>query len=341
LPIYYPGTVDAAGASVIDVLPGVDFSGIDFRIAETFAVRVRGHLTNGVTGQPMSVLGTSLNLVPRRGTVATGSSQRGTASVNGAFEFEFRHMAPGAYDLVATANAANGVRLAASQPIDVANGNIDDLNLTLQPQLSIGGRVAIENMQPNGENQSLAGIRVELRREPYTPELLIILPNVAPDGTFAFSGVTPGDYRLKVETRGFKGYIKSARFGGVDALNPPFRIDGPGQIDIVIGLTAGSLEAVALDETQKVFPDATVVLIPDPPRRERFDLYAAAAGPSGRVRFTGLAPGDYKLFAWDDVPADAWQDPDFIRAFEDRGRPVHITEGSNETIQLNVLKGTR
>jgi hypothetical protein len=160
-----------------------------------------------------------------------------------------------------------------------------------------------------------------------------------PDGTFSFAGVTPGDYRLKVETRGLKSYIKSARFGAVDALNPPFRIDGPGQFDIVIGINSGSLEAVALDEKQNPFPDATVVLVPDPPRRERFDLYAAGADASGRVRLSGLAPGDYKVFAWDDVQADAWQDPDFIRRYEDRGKPVHISEGSNELIQLNVLKG--
>src|SRR5262249_7655133 len=157
---------------------------------------------------------------------------------------------------------------------DISNKDIEDITLTLQPQLSINGRVEVENFQPNGD-VNLSGIRVELRREPYTPELLIVLPNVMPDGTFTLGGVTPGDYRLKVETRGLKGYIKSALFGAVDALNPPFHIDGPGQFDLVIGISSGSLEAVALDEKQNPFPDATVVLVPDPPRRERFDLYAA------------------------------------------------------------------
>jgi uncharacterized surface anchored protein len=289
---------------------------------------------NGVTGQAISAATASINLVPRRGTIATGSSQRGSVVGNG--NFEFRHMAPGSYDLVATSNSG-GVRLAAAQPLDISNNDIENITLTLQPQLSINGRIAVENFPPDAFN--LSSIRVELRREPYTPELLVILPNVLPDGTFTFSGVTPGDYRLKVETRGLTGYIKSARFGGIDALNPPFRIDGPGQFDIVIGLNSGSLEAVALDEKQQPFPDATVVLIPDPPRRERFDLYAASSGATGRVRLTGLAPGDYKLFAWDDVQADAWQDPEFIRRYEDRGKPIHVSEGSAESVQLNVLNG--
>jgi hypothetical protein len=199
--------------------------------------------------------------------------------------------------------------------------------------------MSIENMQPDSPNLNLSGVRVELRREPFTPELLVVLPTVAADGSFTVAGVTPGDYRLRIETRGFKGYIKSARYGAIDALNPPFAIHGPGQFDIVIGLNAGALDVVVLDETQKPFPDGTVVLIPDPPRRQRFDLYyAEGSDASGRIRFEGLAPGDYRIFAWDDVPTDAWEDPDFIRFYEDRGRPVRVSEGSRESIEMKLIR---
>src|SRR5256885_4666534 len=113
-------------------------------------------------------------------------------------------MAPGSYDLVAIANGA-GVRLAGSQPLDISNRDIEGITLTLQPQLSVSGKISIENLQTTGNALNLGGIRVELRHEPYTPELLVVLPTISPDGTFTFSAVTPGDYRLKVETRGFKG----------------------------------------------------------------------------------------------------------------------------------------
>jgi hypothetical protein len=247
-------------------------------------------------------------------------------------------MAPGSYDVVATASSASG-RLAASAPIDISSRDIDNMTLVLQSQLSITGKVSIENMQPDLPNLNLSGVRVELRREPFTPELLVVLPTVAADGSFTVAGVTPGEYRLKIETRGFKGYIKSARYGAIDALNPPFAIHGPGQFDIVIGLNAGALDVVVLDEMQKPFPDATVVLIPDPPRRQRFDLYyAEGSDASGRIRFEGLAPGDYRIFAWDDVPTDAWEDPDFIGFYEDRGRPVRVSEGSRDSIELKLIR---
>ena len=268
LPVYFPGTTDASTATQIDLAGGVNLTGVDLQIAETRAVRVRGRVTNGLTGQP--AIGAAITLVPRRGTSATGSSQRAAVAAGGAFEF--RHMAPGSYDLVASISAVGG-RLVAHLPVLVGSSDIDNVGLVLQPQLMINGRISIENLQSGATALSMNGIRVELRREPFTPELLVLLPSVAADGTFSLSGVTPGDYRLKVGLAGLGGYIKAARLGTVDALNPPFHIDALVSLDIVVSLNSGSLDGAVLDDMQKPFQDATIVLIPDPPRRQRFDLY--------------------------------------------------------------------
>jgi len=345
LPVYYPGTTDASAASTIDLPPGVNLTGVDLMLTETRAVRVFGRVVNGVTGQPIATP-TMITLVPRRGTVATGSLQRANAAPAGPVAirgtFEFRHMAPASYDLVASVSSG-AEKLAASLPIDVGGNDIDNLTLVLQPQISLNGRITFDNLQFDSAAMNLNSFRVELRREPFIPELLILLPTISSDGTFSLSGVTPGDYRLKVTSNSsLKSYVKAARFGGIDALNPPFHIDGPGQLDIVMSLNAGSVDAMILDDAQKPFYDATVVLVPDPPRRQRFDLYyAEGSDATGRARFAGVAPGDYKMFAWDDVPGDSWQDPDFIRLYEDRGKPVHVSEGSSENVELRVLPGRR
>ena len=332
LPVYYPGTTDPAAASPIDVPPGIEFTGVDLRLVDSRAVRVSGSVVNGMTSQP--AVGTALMLLPRRGTIATGSSLRAAASTSGSFEF--RDMAPGSYELVASAPNSPEGRIAASASVEVGRGDVDNVTLVLEPQLSINGRITIDSL--DSANFNLQGIRVELRREPYTPELLIVLPSVGADGTFTFADVTPGDYRLKVDTPGLKSYVKAARFGAIDALNPPFHIGGPGQFDIIIGLNAGSVDAVVLDDSQKPLPGATAVLVPDPPRRQRFDLYyPSGSDTSGRLHLDGIAPGDYRLFAWQDVPADAWQDPDFLRLYEDRGRPMHIGEGSREKVELRLI----
>jgi len=332
LPVYYPGTTDAGAASTIDLPPGIEFTGVDLRVVDSRAVRVVGRVMNGISGEP--AMGAALMLLPRRGTVATGSSLRATASSTGSFEF--RNMSPGSYELIASAPNLPEGRVAASASVEIGSADVDNVTLVLQPQLLLNGRVAIDTF--DYANFNLRGIRVGLRREPYTPELLILLPTVAADGTFTFAGVTPGDYRLNVNAAGLRGYIKSARFGSIDALNTPFHIDGPGQFDITISLNAGSVDVLVRDDSQKPFSGATVVLVPDPPRRQRFDLYyAVTSDTSGRFHVDSVAPGDYRLFAWEDVRADAWQDPDFIRLYEDRGKPMRIGEGSKENVELRLI----
>jgi hypothetical protein len=38
----------------------------------------------------------------------------------------------------------------------------------------------------------------------------------------------------------------------------------------------------------------------------------------------GMPPGNYQLFAWDDVEPDAWFDPDFLRPIESRAASVKL-----------------
>jgi hypothetical protein len=85
-------------------------------------------------------------------------------------------------------------------------------------------------------------------------------------------------------------------------------------------------------------PNITVALVPNAPRRERADLYKqATTSLSGQFRMSGIAPGDYKVFAWEDVPNSAWQHPDFMKTYETRGTPLHIEEGSNESRQITAI----
>jgi len=206
----------------------------------------------------------------------------------------------------------------------------------LQPQITLTGKISVENQSTPVVD--LSRVRVELRRQPFTQELLIVLPNIAPDGTFTVLGVTPGEYELKVNA-GTAAYMKSARFGAIDALNPPFHVEaGVGQLDILISTNGGTLDAAVLDSNMSPIPEATVVLAPEPPLRNRMDLYDVKETDSaGRAHLADIAPGDYRIFAWDEIPADAWQDPDFIRPYESRGKLVHVSEGQISGVQLELI----
>ena len=91
-------------------------------------------------------------------------------------------------------------------------------------------------------------------------------------------------------------------------------------------------------QEQNPVSGALVVLVPDPPHREREEMYSMKATDAfGRFSLLGLPPGDFKLFAWETVQGTNYTDPDFFKAFEDRGTPVHIEERQQQTVQLEVI----
>src|SRR5262249_28126719 len=135
-------------------------------------------------------------------------------------------------------------------------------------------------------------------------------------------------------------YVKSMRLGNADVLNNGLHLSGPpqGLLEIVIGANAGNIEGSVLNDRQQAMANETVVLVPDQRLRQRSDLYkVVSTDSSGRFRMQNVTPGDYKLFALENVESGAWQDPAFIAAYEGAGRPIHIYEGTSENVQLQVI----
>ncbi|MDR3703656.1 MAG: hypothetical protein P4L56_28670 [Candidatus Sulfopaludibacter sp.] len=73
--------------------------------------------------------------------------------------------------------------------------------------------------------------------------------------------------------------------------------------------------------------------------RSRFDsFHNATTDQYGRYRFENIRPGEYKLFAWDDVEPYGWFDPEFLKVFEARGESITLPAGGHSTTQLHTLR---
>jgi hypothetical protein len=143
------------------------------------------------------------------------------------------------------------------------------------------------------------------------------------DGTFRFDSVTSGRYRIAVAAQG-GAYVENALYSGADALNVPIQIDRDGDaIHLWIGFAAGRIDAV-VEHAGQAFPNARVLLAPA--TRTRFDLFKTASSDrDGRVSFSNVPPGSYKLFAWESLARiNAYRNPRFLEPFESYGRPIAV-----------------
>jgi hypothetical protein len=110
-------------------------------------------------------------------------------------------------------------------------------------------------------------------------------------------------------------------------------------LEIVVSGKTGTVGGSATDDKGAPAAGVTIVLVPqNPKRRERADWYrTATTDPNGKFSMAGAPPGDYKLFAWEDVEGSAWLDPEFLRPVENQGKPITVREGGSETVQLKTV----
>jgi hypothetical protein len=160
----------------------------------------------------------------------------------------------------------------------------------------------------------------------------------ATDGTFTIPRITPGEYRLFVLGLNPGTFVKSARLDQADALQGVTigsRVDG--SLDVVLNPNAGEVEGTLVGGDLRAVSGSSVVLVPER-ARDRLDLYqTATTGQDGRFSIRGVTPGEYRLFAWEDIEPFSYFDPEVLRQYETRGSLVRIRESSKETAEVRII----
>jgi hypothetical protein len=137
-------------------------------------------------------------------------------------------------------------------------------------------------------------------------------------------------------------YYKAARFGNREVLDSGFELNSqPADLlEVILSPNAAKITVTVVDENQKPVQGATAAIITsDLARRKRQDLNkSVVSNAAGQVTFDGLAPGEYKVFAWEDIAPGAWQSPETIRTYDSRGQNVRLVENSRENITLRAIR---
>jgi hypothetical protein len=316
VPLYYPGISDPSGAAAVELAAGQDMRGVDFILRRAHGVSVRGHVAKPA-GAPTVSVGLSAS--------AMGGISNNTNDPEG--KFELRGVPPGAYTLTARTNVASKMYVA-NRILQVGGGDIEGIELVLAPPVDLSGVVRIE-----GDTAvKLSQLQVLLQAPRQTSQ-----GRVNDDGTFEIRNLEPEVYRANAAGAGL--FIKSVRCGTTDVTESGIDLTGGAGCDLAITLSAngGQIEGQVQDEYGNQAPGARVTLVAQGTRREDLFKQAGTDG-NGHFRMTAVAPGSYRLYAWDDVDVNAVRyDPDYIKPFESRGQSVQISEGDNQTVTLKRI----
>jgi Carboxypeptidase regulatory-like domain len=365
---YYPGTTDPSRAVGVDLQPGIEIRAIDFTLVHTQRVKLTGRVIDAETGRPPQ--NATVSVSPRESSATSSpldvliGMDPGNSRYNGATgEFVVANVAPGSYWLQVIAPSANApppgppnatpttaealaalsAINAARVPLEVGSTDMDNLSLSVSSGIAIPGQLRIEG---GTGNQNVSSFSVSLQSMSGGLSILTILQGggVRPtaDGTFSIPRITPGDYKLVVNGLGTNYYIKDARLNQTEVLQTGMSISMPfnGALDITLGTGPGQVAGVVADATLKPVSGVQAVLIPEQ-LRNRQDLYKnAVTDQEGRFTLRGVTPGDYRVFAWEDIEPFSYFDPSFLRQYEQQGKLIHVGEGSSQTVDVKLIPAT-
>jgi hypothetical protein len=359
---YYPGVDDANSAAPIDVPPGADLSGLNMSLRVQQSFRVRGNILDSQTGRqpPSANLSLNLQTLDSRDPSYVNISD-GTPNYNAADgTFELRNVSSGAYTISATLpnpassrlppdfanmssadqrvylDAISGASASApraSAAINVLNSDVDGVLLKVSPGGSISGRFRTDQ-DPSTPAPEYTFLRVQLKI--MDGAVTAQSRPAGADGTFRIDSLWQGEYRFALTGLPAGYYVKEARLGELDLLSANLRYSGTDTrtLDIVISPRTGQVDGTVTNSQGQPVPGARAVLIPER-NRDRAELFRpVTTDPSGHFNIAAVAPGDYKLAAWELIEPYAFFDRELLKQADDSGKPVRVTESSKQTINV-------
>jgi protocatechuate 3,4-dioxygenase beta subunit len=350
---FYPDAASLAGAAPVQVTEGEEIEGIDFHLSTRAAAALRGKIAlpggvpnvipngvpNGAAGDAAANQNVQISVFPQDIPMA---GFQFAASHGNAFppnyDFEIPNLIAGPYMVAASLSAA-GRDYRSVERIELPAGGAE---ITLHPDraIDLSGRVDFEGgPQPGGP------VRVALIPGGFPPGRSRIRTEAQPDGSFVLANVDAGIWDIHVEPVPPGGYVKAMRLGDRDVLTEDMNID-PGTreaLHIVVSARGAVVSGtVKVPEGVARSARAAVLLAPYGKYAQVLSFYRrASADDAGHFEIKGVTPGRYKVFAFEELDAAAYEDPGFLKSFDGFSEAFDLAEGARADRQIQlILAGT-
>ena len=344
--LFYPGTPEAGSAAPIWIREG-DEMRLDLRIPpierRDAGVKITGKVIVETAEEVAPYSVSTIGLIPLEPNKIVPSYQLPFTNVLSSPDgrFEIRGVQPGSYTVSALLSSKSLLTaLPSLTPISVSYDDIEDLAVVVPSAVNaVQGDVVIR-----GDKSSVDIAALQIQLGPLYaasgPET-----SVDADGTFTLEKIAPSPYRLHISGLPPQAYVEDIIQGGRSVSDTGIvNIDkNPDPIRIIVNTGAGTIQGTVLKGLdQTATAQATVALVPAWAKRQNLSLYKSAiTGQDGNFMLTGIAPGDYKLFAWENIPGGAYQNAEFLAAYEARGQIVTVTPASALNVHVTVIPSTR
>jgi hypothetical protein len=348
-PVFHPGVADILAAATIPLGLSEERGGADITIQYLPTATVSGTVSLPGSSLPPSV---QLRLAPAGAEteLLAGAGLRGSTSQPGSDGmYRFSGVAPGLYTIKATTGQGrrgggpSPPALWAAAEVAVSGQNVT-VPLTLQPGVTVNGRVVFEGSQPSpAELQTLSFTLVPPGSGGQTQ--YGTTGRVGADGRFTITGVTPDTYQFVTEWSNpganSKWTIRSSSSNGRESFDAPLRVNPNETLEWTIAYTdkPATLSGVFQDRTGRAATDYFILVFSSDrkywtPGSRRTRVMRPAT--DGAFSTKGLPAGEYFLGALTDLELGEWNDPALLEQLARSSLKVTLRDGETTTQDLRI-----
>jgi hypothetical protein len=293
--------------------------------------QLRGKVYNQVTHKPGTE--NSVFLIPKNNNQMWDSTKQSEVKkADGSFVIN--EVVPGAYVLLTTW-FDEGKQYMTRQVLEVGNTDIEGIALSIVPGTTINGHIVWDGRaRLEADELRVGAVPTDIPFDPGSDS------RVTHDYGFALKDIGAGRYRAFVNGQSKDCFIKDVRYGETSGLKDGFNVlqGEPNNLEITISSHGARVRGTVTDGDGLPQAGVTVALVPEKSRREEFDLYKAQnTDQYGHFELRGIAPGEYKVFSWEEVEQGAWEDGEFLKEYEDKGERVVVADDDNKELKITVI----
>jgi protocatechuate 3,4-dioxygenase beta subunit len=344
--LYFPGVETMDQAQRVEVGPGQEFSGVQMTLRKVRVYRVKGRVAGveapadaqaagrGRRGGGMGMVaqlrpdGMSNDMMGFPG----GPPGMGGGQVRADGSFEMAGVTPGAYRLLVNSFAEGRPKVIGNMKINVGNSNVDGIVVTPMPTISFQGKVIVEG---DKTLVNLKQVRIQAQSDFGFNQPV----QVAEDGTFILKDLSPEKYRITIGQQA-SAYLKAINLGGQDVKDTGLDLTsgGGGGLEVILSTKIAKVEGMVEKQKQEDAPGTIIVAKVNADSTLQFINLTARVEDSGKFTLANLPPGEYKVFAFEEVETATASDPEFLKKFEDRAGNVKIGEGESKSVTLKQIR---
>ena len=327
--VYYPNGTDITSAMPVDLAPGQ-------RMQINFSLKPEPQYTiSGVVPTSSRLEQLTVEMVGRSGERLNfwyGFSARDKT-------FTISKVPAGKYVIQIYAKDENGDPLFAEMPLTVT-ANKSGLRVPLQPESSIPVNVSIDFAGPgvahgrvdySGSQTATVYLHAD---GPLHRDTGAVFKR-GQDPSLRIDNVAPGKYFVEIHAN-IGGYVQSARCGNMDLLREPLVVSTGGKLppmEIVlrddVGMAAGRVQFDGPPRQSTVLMAAQFAPA-QPPKQE-------VTGVNGDFQLEDLAPGEYKVYAFDSLEQIEYTNPEALSRYDSKAARVTVPPNGKVKVSPELI----